>query len=119
VKQRSRWEGVAALIGFVGVGLGAFGAHAVKGFVEPAMLEVWKTATLYLFVHVFAAFQANQVSPRIAAMFSLGTLVFSGSLYAMVITNLKVLGAITPIGGVIYLIAWGALAYTYLRKRHD
>ena len=119
MKHFSRWEAVAASIGFMGVALGAFGAHAVKGSVEPGMLEVWKTATLYLFVHVFAAFQASRLTPRIAAMFSLGTIVFSGSLYAMVLTDLKVLGAITPIGGMIYLGAWGSLAFTYFRKKHD
>lgn len=118
VKQWPRYvKPIAAILGFLGVALGAFGAHGLGDSVSPKMLIVWKTATLYLFVHVFAALAVPKRSPKIALLFSLGTVIFSGSLYAMVLTGHKFLGMITPIGGVLYLVSWAWLTYVFYTEK--
>ncbi len=110
---------LAAVLGFVGVAFGAFGAHGLRETVSPRMLAVWNTATLYLFVHVFAALVAGRRAPKTALLFSIGTFVFSGSLYTMVLTGYKKLGMITPIGGVLYLVAWSCLAFVFYKEEYD
>lgn len=102
----------AALM-FLGVGLGAFGAHGLKDILlENGRLETWDTAVLYHLIHGMAVWVLGHVAPgRRAAGFCLvtGVLVFSGSLYLLSITNVGWLGAITPVGGVFFLVGWGAL----------
>jgi uncharacterized membrane protein YgdD (TMEM256/DUF423 family) len=114
---------LTALLGFTGVALGAFGAHAVKGAVfglEDAAqrLAWWETASRYHLVHALAVgfvavLSAHVTSkfPNIAAgLFGLGITLFSGSLYVMAITGQKSLGIVTPFGGVAFLAGWVALA---------
>ncbi len=109
---------LASMLGFLGVALGAFGAHSLRESISPKMLSVWNTATLYLFVHVFASYVAHwRGSKRIGALFLFGTLLFSGSLYMMVLTGFKVLGMITPLGGVVYLLSWASLAYVFYTEK--
>lgn len=109
---------IAAILGAVGVALGAFGAHGLRNRVAPEMIEVWKTSVLYHLVHVLAllavaALAARIGSPRlVAGCFLGGIALFSGSLYLLVLTNVRVLGAITPLGGVAFLIGWVVLAAT-------
>lgn len=115
---------VAALTLLVGVGAGAFGAHGLKRMITPDMLSVWQTAVLYQLIHglgmlIIAALGSRFASPLLSlsggVMFA-GILIFSGSLYALVLTNTKWLGAITPIGGAAFLIAWAMVAVAAYRS---
>lgn len=100
----------AAAFGFLGVALGAFGAHALN--LEGKPLEWWHTATQYHLAHALAALLAALLgSPRAGWLFLAGTVLFAGSLYAMALTHVLVLGAVTPLGGLCYLAGWGLLAY--------
>lgn len=115
----------ASVLLFIGVGAGAFGAHGLKSFISADMLAVWHTAVLYQLIHglgmlAIAALSGRYASPLLrhagTAMF-LGILIFSGSLYVLVLTGVKWLGAITPIGGLAFLAAWGMVATAaYLNK---
>ena len=106
---------LAALLGFAAVALGAFGAHGLRDRVSPAMLEVYRTGVLYHLVHAVVllavALGARQLRrPRfIAGFFVAGIAVFSGSLYALALTEVRMLGAITPFGGAAFLIGWALL----------
>ena len=104
---------IAALLCFLAVGLGAFGAHWLKSTIEAhGMLEVWNKAVLYHFVHAVAllALALHGAANRGAWWLLLaGILLFSGSLYVMSLTNVRALGAITPLGGLCFLAGWGWL----------
>ena len=104
---------LAAALCFLAVALGAFGAHALKGTLEANQTtEVWKTAVLYHFIHALALLMlaALPVVHRAAAgLFVAGILIFSGSLYLLALTNVKWLGAITPLGGLCLLAGWAWL----------
>ncbi|MEO7724083.1 MAG: DUF423 domain-containing protein [Chthoniobacterales bacterium] len=105
----------AAALGFLAVALGAFGAHALKGpLTANQTTEVWKTAVLYHFVHALVLIvlatlpAANRIT---AGLFIGGIVIFSGSLYLLALTNMKWLGAITPLGGLCFLAGWFCLAF--------
>ncbi|MFK4753924.1 MULTISPECIES: DUF423 domain-containing protein [Oceanospirillaceae] len=108
---------LAAIAGFLGVALGAFGAHGLKDHLTPPMMTVYQTAVDYHLLHAAVLLglgvwqlQQPQVWLNRAALFMvLGLLLFCGSLYAMVLLNIRMLGMITPIGGVSWLIGWGLL----------
>jgi uncharacterized membrane protein YgdD (TMEM256/DUF423 family) len=104
---------LAAGLCFVAVALGAFGAHALKATLQTSgMLDAWNKAVLYHFLHAIAllALALHGAGNR-AAWFLLlaGILLFSGSLYAMALTNIRSLGAITPLGGLCFLAGWAWL----------
>lgn len=113
-----------AMIGALSAGLavaaGAFGAHALRAKVEPRLLEVFETGARYQMYHALALFAVawlmgqggRAVGPASAAgwCFVAGTLLFSGSLYAMTFTGIRALGAITPLGGVGFIAGWVLLA---------
>ena len=118
------WLSLAAVYGLTGVLLGAFGAHALRARLSPDLLAVWKTAVEYQFYHAFAlalvglllrgaADRALDVS---GLCFSAGVVVFSGSLYALALNNVRVLGAITPIGGLLFIAGWSVLLYALTRR---
>lgn len=104
---------IAAGLGFLAVGLGAFGAHALKGALQTNdTTEVWKTAVLYHFVHALALLVLAVLpgaSRAAAGLFLAGIVLFSGSLYLLALTNIKWLGAVTPLGGLCFLAGWLAL----------
>ena len=104
---------IAALLCFLAVALGAFGAHGLKQTLEThGMLDVWNKAVLYHFVHAIALMVlALYGAANRGAWWLLfaGILIFSGSLYAMALANLRWLGAITPIGGLCFLAGWAWL----------
>jgi uncharacterized membrane protein YgdD (TMEM256/DUF423 family) len=104
---------VAAGFCFLAVALGAFGAHALKTTLQASdMLDVWNKAVLYHLVHAVALVAlALYGAGNRAAYFLLasGILLFSGSLYAMALTNVRWLGAITPLGGLCFLAGWAWL----------
>lgn len=107
---------LGALFGGVGVALGAFGAHALRSRLEPRDLEIFETGVRYQMYHAMALLAAAWLLDRGIAQaggaawgFTLGTLIFSGSLYVMVFTGQRWLGAVTPIGGVAFLVGWTLL----------
>lgn len=114
---------LAALSGCVGVALGAFGAHALRGSLEPRDLEIFETAVRYQLIHAVALLAVGilwtrwPVSTLTAAgwLMVAGTVVFCGSLYLLVLTDTRWLGAITPLGGVAFIAGWLALAWAALR----
>jgi len=101
---------LAAFLGFTGVAFGAFGAHALKATLAAhETTAVWQTAVLYHLVHAVASLWASERRPMVGRIWAAGVLFFSGSLYALALTNVKILGAITPIGGVLFLVGWAML----------
>ena len=105
---------IAAISGFLAVLLGAFGAHVLQNRVEAHLLEVWKTAVQYQMFHslVLLVISLNAKLPcspylrRAGALFVAGILLFSGSLYLLVVTGISRLGMITPLGGLSFLAGW-------------
>ena len=101
---------IAAGLGFLGVALGAFGAHGLKGILaEHDTRPIWETAVLYHLVHAVVLFvlAERKQFPRLAWWsFLAGILIFSGSLYLLAVTNARWLGAITPLGGLSLLLGW-------------
>ncbi|HEX7047409.1 MAG TPA: DUF423 domain-containing protein [Gammaproteobacteria bacterium] len=112
-----------ALLMAAGVVLGAFGAHALKGRLDPEMLAVWQTAVQYHLVHALgmvviamAALHWQNAQFAIAGWLLLaGILLFSGSLYVLALTEVRWLGAITPLGGVAFILGWLWLAWAASR----
>ncbi len=113
----------ASLFGLLGVALGAFGAHALRTKVSQERLATFETGVRYMLYHAFALFAVVAVrtwGPDSAASavagiaFVLGVLLFSGSLFLLVLTDAPKWGAVTPLGGVILLVGWAALAYAVL-----
>lgn len=117
------WMIVAAVYGVLAVGLGAFGAHALRARLAPDMLAVWHTAVEYQFFHLLALFGVALlmlVRPApwqgvAAGCFAVGIVLFSGSLYALALSGVRVLGAITPFGGLLFIAGWVALIASLLR----
>lgn len=107
-----------ALMGFLSVGAGAFGAHALKHRLNPEMLGIFEIGARYQMYHALAMCITVWVSTIIPGMLPLlsgwlffsGSIVFSGSLYVLAFTGIRSIGMITPIGGVILLLAWLSLA---------
>ena len=110
------WTRTAALLGLLGVGLGAFGAHGLEDIATPEQLEWWRTASLYQLVHIAPLLALDHLRGRslvraAGLAFTGGVLVFSGSLYAMGLGAPSWLGAITPLGGLALMGGWAALFY--------
>ena len=114
------WFAVGALAAGIGVALGAFGAHGLKTRVEPALLDVFETGVRYHLIHALALLvlglaHARNPAPLLQAaswLLLLGIIVFSGSLYLLSATDIRWLGAITPIGGLAFLIGWAILIWS-------
>ena len=117
------WLALGAAYGFAAVALGAFGAHALKGRLNPEFAAAYQTAVQYQLCHALALLAVGILAGRSAspaltfsgAAFALGVLLFSGSLYALSLTGVRALGAITPIGGALFLLGWAALIYSVLK----
>ena len=116
-----RWIAFGAVLMALAVGLGAFGAHALRERLEPAQLEVWRTAVLYHGLHALGliAFglyvRRDRASPLVGWALLLGVLAFSGSLYALALGGPRWLGPVTPLGGTLFLFAWSLWAWCALR----
>jgi uncharacterized membrane protein YgdD (TMEM256/DUF423 family) len=106
---------IAAITGLLAVGLGAFGAHGLEPILEKnGTADVWKTASLYHLVHaVVLLILAFHSKPFVWSFrcFAVGILIFSGSLYVLALSNLKWLGAITPLGGLALIVGWFLLCF--------
>ena len=117
---------IAAIYGALGVSLGAFGAHGLKPILSPERFEIFQTAVSYQMWHALALLGAAlfglQLKVRSSLLsvsgyaFTLGILFFSGSLYLLVLLDKKILGAITPIGGLLMIIGWITLAIAAWRS---
>ena len=117
---------LGAISAGIAVATGAFGAHGLQSRVPPEMVAVFDTGARYQMYHALALVAAAWAAarwPGSAAiswagwLFVAGTVIFSGSLYALVLTGVKGLGAVTPVGGLLFLAGWAALAWGALRGR--
>jgi len=109
---------VGAVAGFLAVGLGAFGAHGLRARISPDMLAVFETGVRYHMYHALAIVLTALLITRFGGglmtaagwLFITGIVLFSGSLYALALSGVTVLGAITPLGGLAFLAGWACLA---------
>ena len=110
---------IGAVAAFLGVALGAFGAHGLRGRLSPEMLAVFETGVRYQMYHalallITAAAIGRFGDARLLAIagwcFLAGIVLFSGSLYALAFTSVSILGAVTPFGGLAFLVGWACLA---------
>jgi uncharacterized membrane protein YgdD (TMEM256/DUF423 family) len=114
---------LGAVCGFLGVALGAFAAHALKSRLDVNQLMVFEVAVRYQMYHAFALLAVGWAHTRWPGtvlttsgwLFVIGTVVFSGSLYALTLTGTRWLGAITPLGGLALLAGWLCLAWAVWR----
>jgi len=117
------FAGAGALAALVGVALGAFGAHALSTRVEPRDLATFEIGVRYQMYHALGLLAVSWAATEWPGglihtagwAFVVGILVFSGSLYLLVLTDTRWLGAVTPLGGVAFLVGWAALAWAVLR----
>jgi len=116
---------LGSLSAFLGVALGAFGAHGLKTRVTPEMLTVWQTGVQYHLVHALGLVLIGilcELMPGVSLirnagwMLLAGSVLFSGSLYIMVLSDIRALGMITPFGGLAFLIGWLLLAIAAWQK---
>jgi len=122
--KRSPFIALGAGTAFLAVVFGAFGAHALKTHLSSELLSVYQTAVDYHMWHaigliVIGLIHEKKSSPVVQTsgfLMLAGIILFSGSLYALSLSGLRILGAITPIGGVCLLIAWILLAYAQLKN---
>ena len=109
----------AAVLGFTGVALGAFGAHALREKMTPEQLSRFETAVRYQFYHAFALLGVSLLSRAWPGLdfapagwaFLSGVIVFSGTLYLIDLTGIRMFGAVTPVGGILLLAGWLLLAW--------
>jgi uncharacterized membrane protein YgdD (TMEM256/DUF423 family) len=107
------WVGVSAIIGFLGVAFGAFGAHGLRGHVSPDLYGAYETGVLYHLIHAVALFaltlygRATKINVTLpASVWLAGIVLFSGSLYALALSGVSHFGWITPLGGLCLLAGW-------------
>jgi uncharacterized membrane protein YgdD (TMEM256/DUF423 family) len=116
---------IGAVNAFLSVALGAFGAHALEGKISQKYIDTWNTGVLYQMFHSIGILIVGVLAGNIASssllnwsgwLMLIGIILFSGSLYILSISGIKVLGAITPLGGVAFLIAWVLLIITAVKS---
>jgi uncharacterized membrane protein YgdD (TMEM256/DUF423 family) len=120
------WTAIGSVFLLLAVALGAFGAHGLKDHLSEYSLSIYEKAVFYHFIHALGLLivallaKTGAVSltsaERVGWLLSIGIVIFSGSLYALAISGVRVLGAITPIGGVAFIAAWALLAYSSVTK---
>lgn len=120
----ARWIGIGALMLLIAVAAGAFGAHGLRGRLDAYALQIYEKAVFYHVTHALGivlvgviaqcAVLSDAAAGRIALMLLVGVLLFSGSLYLLAVTGIRWLGAITPLGGSLFILAWGYLAWSTL-----
>ena len=119
------WSAVAAVLLSLAVMLGAFGAHALKARLGAYEMGIWEKAVFYHFIHALGLLVVS-LMPRVGAVSSsaagwisglllAGVLLFSGSLYALALSGVRILGAVPPLGGLSFIAAWLLLAVHLLR----
>ena len=118
------WMLIGAIYGLLGVAAGAFGAHALRARLSGDLLAIYRTAVEYQFWHALALLAVGLLARQAAGVwltasgvaFTLGVLVFSGSLYVLALSGVRVWGAVTPIGGVGLIAGWLCLIVHLLRS---
>ncbi len=120
------WTGVGSVALALGVMLGAFGAHGLRGRLDAYSIGIYERAVFYHFIHalgllVVAALTrigivSAPASSWVCVFLLAGIIIFCGSLYALAITGIRLLGAITPIGGLAFIAAWLVLAWAVLGR---
>ncbi len=116
-----------ALSAAVAVAAGAFGAHALDGVVSPSRLATFETAARYQMTHALGLVLVGVLMERRASrwlkrsgwLFVVGTVLFSGSLYALVLLDAPWLGAVTPLGGVAFIAGWGMVAWAMAEEKTE
>ena len=114
----NRWVGIGAISGFMSVAIGAFGTHALRNRLSERMLAVFQTATHYQMFHALALIGLGLWAGQNPAArtdltgwsFTTGSVLFCGSLYLLAVTDISWLGAITPFGGLAFLLGWASFA---------
>lgn len=123
------WTAVGALLMALAVAFGAFGAHGLKNRLDAYSMSVYEKAVFYHFVHALGILLVSLLArtsaisiagqSRAAWLLFIGIVVFSGSLYALALSGMRVLGAITPIGGLAFILGWLVLAYEAFRVQRS
>src|SRR5581483_7810737 len=123
------WTAVGAALMALAVGIGAFGAHGLRDRLDAYSMTVYEKAVFYHFIHALGILlvallaRTSAITPaaqtRVAWLLLIGIIVFSGSLYALAVTGVRMLGAITPIGGLAFIIGWLVLVYDALRVQRS
>ena len=121
------WSAIGAITLAAAVATGAFGAHGLRDRLDAYSLGIWEKAVFYHFVHamgllvvpLFASTSVLTTSAisRVCWLLLIGILLFSGSLYALAITGVRTLGAVTPIGGTAFIVGWVMLGWELARSR--
>ena len=118
------WTAIAAIALALAVMLGAFGAHGLKNRLDTYSMGIYEKAVFYHFIHALGILIVSSL-PRIGTapaggwvctLLLVGIVIFSGSLYVLAVTGIRSLGAITPVGGLSFIVAWLLLAYVLLRS---
>ena len=119
------WSAIGAAALGLGVAAGAFGAHGLRGRLDEYSMSIYERAVFYHFIHaigllvvpLFARldFVSSSGSSRVCALLLAGIVLFSGSLYALALSGIRMLGAVTPFGGIAFIVAWLLLAFEILR----
>lgn len=121
-----RWLiATGAVFAGIGVAAGAFGAHGLRSLLAPDMLAVYETAVRYQMYHAFglivagivAHFHPSRLLRMAGWMFVLGILIFSGSLFLLILANIRWLGALTPVGGLCFIAGWVLLTAGVIRQK--
>lgn len=122
------WTAVGAIFMGLAVGMGAFGAHALKERLDEYSQGIWEKAVFYHFIHGIGILLVALLArtgvlgaageARACWLMALGIVLFSGSLYALALSGTRILGAVTPFGGVAFIAAWIIVAYEALRGRN-
>ncbi|MCC6152307.1 MAG: DUF423 domain-containing protein [Candidatus Hydrogenedentes bacterium] len=124
--MRNTWIAIAGILGGLGVGLGAFGAHGLKEWLTPDLLTVFEVGVRYHMYHAIAMLAAavalnygpgNAWLKRACWFWLVGVAIFSGSLYLLAVTDVRWLGAITPIGGAAFIAGWCCIIAGGLRRQ--
>jgi uncharacterized membrane protein YgdD (TMEM256/DUF423 family) len=115
------WSAIGASLLAIAVMLGAFGAHALKERLDVYSIGIWEKAVFYHFIHALGLLVTPLLAPKaadtIGMLFTAGILLFSGSLYALALTGVRTLGAVTPFGGLAFIAAWIWLAFCLFRNK--
>jgi uncharacterized membrane protein YgdD (TMEM256/DUF423 family) len=121
------WTAIGAVLMALAVGMGAFGAHGLRNRLDAYSMSVYEKAAFYHFIHALGILLVSLLGrttaisvagqARVAWLLLIGIIIFSGSLYALALSGVRILGAITPIGGIAFIAGWLLLAYEAVRAR--
>ena len=118
--MKINWIAIGAIFGFLGVAIGAFGAHSLKQYLTPETIETYKTGVQYHLIHAVVilaiGYFGNEKYSIAALLFSLGIILFSFSLYAYSLTGISAIAIITPFGGISFLAGWLIVIISSLKK---